>query len=79
MGVLWQVIMDKILKGEPMGEGLKLNKQSTRLLPVKRVVGGGPTLYPASRHPVADVIIESTFGTAFRVVTRIPHADRYVS
>ena len=37
-----------------------------------RSVGGGPALYVAAKHPVAGVIAQSTFVTAFRVMTRIP-------
>ncbi|NET29399.1 alpha/beta hydrolase [Okeania sp. SIO1I7] len=37
-----------------------------------RSVGGGPSVDLASREPVAGLIIESSFTTAFRVVTRIP-------
>ncbi len=37
-----------------------------------RSVGGGPSLYLASRQPVGGVILESTFVSIFRVVTHIP-------
>ena len=37
-----------------------------------RSVGGGPALYLAHAHDVAGLIAESTFVTAFRVLTRIP-------
>ncbi len=37
-----------------------------------RSVGGGPSVDLASRQPVAGLVIESSFTTAFRVVTRIP-------
>ncbi|UZQ54742.1 alpha/beta hydrolase [Trichothermofontia sichuanensis B231] len=37
-----------------------------------RSVGGGPSLYLASQHSVGGVILESTFVSIFRVVTRIP-------
>lgn len=37
-----------------------------------RSVGGGPTLWLATEYPVAGVILESTFVSAFRVVTQIP-------
>lgn len=37
-----------------------------------RSVGGGPALYLAHEHEVAGLIAESTFVTAFRVLTRIP-------
>ena len=35
-------------------------------------MGGGPSIDLASRQPVAGLVIESSFTTAFRVVTRIP-------
>ncbi len=35
-------------------------------------VGGGPSVDLASRQPVAGLVIESSFTTAFRVVTGIP-------
>lgn len=50
---------------------------NTLKLPVDRVivygrsVGGGPSIDLASRVPVAGLIVESTFTTAFRVVTKI--------
>ncbi|WP_199248714.1 alpha/beta hydrolase [[Phormidium] sp. ETS-05] len=37
-----------------------------------RSVGGGPSTYLASREPIAGLILESTFVSAFRVVTHIP-------
>ena len=37
-----------------------------------RSLGGGPSVHLASRHPVAGVILESTFTSTFRVVTQIP-------
>ncbi|MEX0893799.1 MAG: alpha/beta hydrolase [Gemmatimonadota bacterium] len=37
-----------------------------------RSVGGGPTLDLATREPVGGVILEGTFLTPFRVVTRLP-------
>lgn len=37
-----------------------------------RSVGGGPSVDLASRQPVAGLVVESSFTTAFRVVTRIP-------
>ena len=37
-----------------------------------RSVGGGPALYVAERHDVAAVIVESSFVTAFRVLTHVP-------
>jgi len=43
-----------------------------RIIAYGRSVGGGPTLYLASRHPVGGVILESTFVSIFRVVTGVP-------
>ena len=37
-----------------------------------RSVGGGPALYLAAKTDVAGLIVDSSFVTAFRVVTRIP-------
>lgn len=37
-----------------------------------RSVGGGPTLHLAARRPVAAVILEAPFTSAFRVLTRWP-------
>lgn len=37
-----------------------------------RSLGGGPSLDLATREPVAGVILESAFTTAFRVVTVVP-------
>lgn len=37
-----------------------------------RSVGGGPAVYLAEKHKVAGLIVESSFVTAFRVMTRIP-------
>lgn len=37
-----------------------------------RSVGGGPSLALAVEEPVAGVILEATFTTAFRVVTQVP-------
>ena len=43
-----------------------------RLILHGRSVGSGPTLEVAVRHPVAGIILESAFTTAFRVVTQAP-------
>lgn len=43
-----------------------------RLIVHGRSLGGGPTLEVASRHPVAGVVLESTFVSTYRVVTRLP-------
>ncbi len=37
-----------------------------------RSVGGGPAVYLAEKNEVAGLIVESSFVTAFRVMTRIP-------
>jgi len=37
-----------------------------------RSLGGGPTLHLAGRRPAAGLILESTFVSVFRVLTRIP-------
>jgi len=43
-----------------------------RVLAYGRSVGGGPTVDLVSRKPVAGLILESTFISAFRVITKIP-------
>ncbi|MFS8867853.1 alpha/beta hydrolase [Synechococcus sp. H65.1] len=43
-----------------------------RILLYGRSVGGGPSVYLAAHKPVGGLILESTFVTAFRVLTRIP-------
>ncbi|MFT0787543.1 alpha/beta hydrolase [Synechococcus sp. H55.10] len=43
-----------------------------RILLYGRSVGGGPSVYLAAQKPVGGLILESTFVTAFRVLTRIP-------
>jgi fermentation-respiration switch protein FrsA (DUF1100 family) len=37
-----------------------------------RSLGGGPSVYLAGRRPAAALILESTFVSAFRVVTHVP-------
>ena len=37
-----------------------------------RSVGGGPAVYLAEKNAVAGLIVESSFVSAFRVITRIP-------
>ena len=37
-----------------------------------RSLGGGPATYIASIHPVAGLVLESTFVSAFRAVTQVP-------
>jgi fermentation-respiration switch protein FrsA (DUF1100 family) len=43
-----------------------------RIIVHGRSVGGGPAVYLAAKHPVAGLIAESTFVSAFRVITHIP-------
>ena len=43
-----------------------------RLILWGRSLGGGPTVHLAARHPVAAVVLEATFTTAFSVMTRRP-------
>lgn len=44
----------------------------SRIIAYGRSVGSGPTVDLAQRQPLAGVILESPFVTAFRVLTRIP-------
>lgn len=50
----------------------QLKKSPSEIIVYGRSVGGGPSIYLASRQPVAGLILESTFTSVFRVVTRIP-------
>lgn len=50
----------------------RLGVPAQRIVLYGRSVGGGPSLRLAVEERVAGVILESTFTTAFRVVTRIP-------
>ncbi|MGQ9837914.1 MAG: alpha/beta hydrolase [Cyanobacteriota bacterium] len=43
-----------------------------QILVYGRSVGGGASVYLAAQKPVGGLILESTFVTAFRVLTRIP-------
>jgi fermentation-respiration switch protein FrsA (DUF1100 family) len=43
-----------------------------RVIIFGRSVGSGPALHLATRRPVAGVILQSPFISAFRVVTRVP-------
>ncbi len=45
---------------------------SSRIIVHGRSLGGGPATYLASTHDVAGLILESTFVSAFRVITHIP-------
>jgi len=48
-----------------------LSVPADRILLYGRSVGGGPSTYLASRHPVAGMILESTFISTFRVIIPI--------
>ncbi len=50
----------------------KLGISANQIIIYGRSVGSGPSLELASRQPVAGLILESAFITAFRVLTRIP-------
>ncbi|MBA2671597.1 MAG: alpha/beta hydrolase [Gemmatimonadetes bacterium] len=50
----------------------ELGIAADRLIVHGRSVGAGPALELAARHPVGGVIVESSFVSAFRVMTRIP-------
>lgn len=50
----------------------QLGIPANQIIVYGRSVGGGPSVDLASRQPVAGLVIESSFTTAFRVVTRIP-------
>jgi fermentation-respiration switch protein FrsA (DUF1100 family) len=43
-----------------------------RIIVFGRSVGSGPAVYLAARRPVAGLILQSPFLSAFRVVTRVP-------
>jgi abhydrolase domain-containing protein 17 len=48
-----------------------MHVQPNRMIAFGRSVGSGPACDLASRHPVAGLILESAFTSAFRVMTRI--------
>ena len=50
----------------------KLNVPPQRIIAYGHSVGGGPTIDLASRRPVAAVVVQGTFITAFRVRTVVP-------
>ncbi|MEB3341522.1 alpha/beta hydrolase [Okeania sp.] len=50
----------------------KLGIPANQIIVYGRSVGGGPSVDLTSREPVAGLIIESSFTSIFRVVTRIP-------
>jgi fermentation-respiration switch protein FrsA (DUF1100 family) len=50
----------------------KLGVPEDRIVAFGWSVGGGPTLYLAAKRKLAGVIVQSTFTTTFRVLTRVP-------
>ncbi|WP_293136011.1 alpha/beta hydrolase [Microcoleus sp. bin38.metabat.b11b12b14.051] len=52
-----------------------------RIILYGRSLGGGPAVDLASRQPVGGLVVESSFVSAFRVLTRIPFLpfDRFVN
>jgi fermentation-respiration switch protein FrsA (DUF1100 family) len=48
-----------------------MHVQPNRIIAFGRSVGSGPACDLASRHPVAGVILESAFTSAFRVMTGV--------
>ncbi len=50
----------------------QLGVAPSQLIVHGRSLGGGPTLELATRHPVAGVVLESTFTSTYRVVTGLP-------
>ncbi|MEP0753040.1 alpha/beta hydrolase [Trichocoleus sp. Lan] len=50
----------------------QLGVPPNRIIAYGRSVGSGPAVDLASRQPLAGLIVESAFITAFRVLTRIP-------
>ncbi len=50
----------------------ELSVPPTRIIAYGRSLGGGPSTDLAARKPLAGLILESTFVTAFRVRTHIP-------
>ena len=49
----------------------QLNIPPSKIIAYGRSVGGGPAIDLASREPLGGLVVESTFTTAFRVITRI--------
>ncbi len=49
-----------------------LNIPPERIVVWGHSVGGGPSVWLASRHPVGGLVLESTFTGAIKVVTRVP-------
>lgn len=50
----------------------RLGIPAQRIVAYGRSLGGGPSVDLASRRPLGGLVLESTFVSAFRVVTRIP-------
>ena len=50
----------------------KLKIDPEKIIALGRSVGGGPAVDLASRKPLGGLILESTFVTAFRVMTKVP-------
>lgn len=50
----------------------KLDIPPSRIIVYGRSLGGGPSIYLAARHPVAGLILESTFATACRAKSVLP-------
>jgi fermentation-respiration switch protein FrsA (DUF1100 family) len=48
-----------------------LHVSPARIIIFGRSLGGGPATELASRHPVAGLVLESAFTSAFRVMTRV--------
>ena len=70
-------------EGRPGVEGVTLDAEAAyahvteelgvpadRLILWGRSIGGGPTVHLAARHPIAGMVLEATFTSAFCVVTR---------
>jgi len=51
-------------------EALELSPE--RIVPYGRSVGGGPAVHLAATQPVGGLIVQSTFTSAFVVMTRVP-------
>ncbi len=49
-----------------------LNIPPQNIIVYGRSVGGGPSVFLASRQPVGGLVLESSFISIFRVITRIP-------
>lgn len=49
-----------------------LNTPPDKIISLGRSVGSGPSCYLAEKYPIAGLIVESGFTSAFRVVTQYP-------